>query len=387
MNSFTRSPLWDNWFETGRVTDSLIICSPYFKKNALDQIIKYFKLDDEYCNIKVSILIRGRLKDFIDGSSDLTALDALLNLKCIDIGNVRRLTNLHMKAFLKDNKNLLVGSGNCTYSGLFANNFSGNVEGGIQTDDQVLIVNFQSYFLEIFDCAEPLESFYDTISNEYLKNALIPAPPQKDAAIIDQTEKYARYCFTNDTANDFKGRDSNCKQKSYISEISAEDIPQVSRFSYVINDVLQILLEAEKNNEELTFITLGERIPNQKSEKEGAKLKYGENHSKAAEMLQLAAIIPEKTRKIFLTSLGRSYIHASQEEKKSILIKQLLQSNIVRDISQKYSVEGTFKIDDYLGEFLAKSTIERRRSSVKGFFKQLEILGNEEAKEILAAIF
>ena len=68
MTSFIRSPFWDNWFVNNPIERSLIICSPYFKKNALDKIIDEFDLDDDECVLDVKILIRGTLDDFLKGS-------------------------------------------------------------------------------------------------------------------------------------------------------------------------------------------------------------------------------------------------------------------------------------------------------------------------------
>lgn len=119
-NCFIESPIFSNWIEFNKPTKSFIISSPYFKRYAIDEIIKVYGLAKLNCNIDTRILIRGRLEDFIQGSSDISALDSLIRLKNINIDNIMRLTNLHMKAYLVDDKKILIGSGNCTQSGLFA---------------------------------------------------------------------------------------------------------------------------------------------------------------------------------------------------------------------------------------------------------------------------
>ncbi len=380
MTSFIRSPFWDNWFVNNPIERSLIICSPYFKKNALDKIIDEFDLDDDECVLDVKILIRGTLDDFLKGSSDLTALDALLGLRCIDIDNVRRVTNLHMKAYLKDNEDLLIGSGNCTGSGLSFGGRLGNIEGGIQTKDLNIINDFYSYFYDIFDNAEPLAIFYDNISEQYTEDTI--APFRNRPVIVNHNivnEKKAMY--------DFRKGQRNVMLSDQSLEISIHDIPQFSNFDHAVYDTPILVSQANRKGEFLTFDSLGELLPGKRTDTYVAKKKYGENHAKTAELLGLITIIPEHTRKLQITPLGEFFIDATMEEKDRILARQLIRTAIVQDIYSRYKIFGGFNIIEYLENYLSHTTAIRRRPNVRMFFEKLADFNVEGADEILDNVF
>lgn len=380
MTAFVRAPFWDNWFVCNPVERSLIICSPYFKKSALDQIIENFHLDDDDCILDIKILIRGASDDFIKGSSDLTALDALLGLSCIDIDNVRRVTNLHMKAYLRDGEDLLIGSGNCTGPGLSFGGRLGNVEGGIQTDDVVIINDFCDYFEEIFEVAEPLEKFYDHITEQYMEDA--KAPFKTRPAVINQNaagEKNARF--------DFRVNPKTTVADDQIFEISVHDIPQFSNFDSVIYDTIAAVDDANEVGEYLTFDELGELLPGRRTNNDVSNKKYGENHAKTAELLGFITIIPERIRKLQITPLGKAFRSAANDERDRILIRQLMRTAIVKDVFGKYQEQGSFNITDYLENYLSHSTAVRRRPNVKVFFEKLAEFNVEGAKEILRDVF
>lgn len=380
MTSFIESPFWENWFVKRTVERSLIICSPYFKKNALDKIIDKFELDDDECLLDVKILIRGTLEDFLQGSSDLTAIDALLGLRCINVDNVRRITNLHMKAYLRDGDDLLIGSGNCTGSGLSFGNILGNVEAGIQTSNENVISDFNSYFNKVFASAEPLTDFYDVITEQYMKEAM--SSTKKHPIIISKSAEGER-----DARFDYRTHMNNKTVLAHGIEMTAQDIPQFSDFDQVINGTLIIANEFYENGESLTYDKLGELLPGNRKKTNVARKKYGENHAKTAELLEFVTILPERTRKIVITPLGRLFVEAMEEERKRILVRQLLRTTIVQDILNYYSLNGPFNILDYLEQYLSHKTAERRKSNVKTFFKVLAELGIEEAAVILDTVF
>lgn len=380
MTTFIRSPFWENWFMHNPVDRSLVICSPYFKKNALDKIIDQFELDDDECILDVKILIRGTLDDFLQGSSDLTALDALLGLRCIDVDNVRRITNLHMKAYLRDGEDLLIGSGNCTGPGLSFGGRIGNVEGGIQTYDENVIDDFYDYFEDIFDHAEPLSMFYDSISDQYTEETL--APFRSRPTVVNRNasgERRARY--------DFRRRRQDEVMPEQVLEMSVQDIPQFSSFDHAVYDTPFLVDEANRRDEFLTFDRLGELLPGERTDTLVAKKKYGENHAKTAELLGLITILPEQTRKLQITPLGQVFLDATPEEKDRILTRQIMRTAIVRDIYSKYELTGSFDITQYLENYLSHSTAVRRRPNVKVLFEKLADFDVEGAEEILENVF
>lgn len=379
MSKFIKSPFWDNWFVQGDVDRSLIICSPYFKKNALDKIIDQFDLDDDECILNIKILIRGQLDDFLKGSSDLTALDALLALPCVNVDNVRRVTNLHMKAYLRDDNDLLIGSGNCTAPGLSFGNRLGNVEGGIQTDDDEIISDFNEYFNEIFEASESLNDFYDSITEQYTEEARAPfrEPPtvNRDRA----AEINARF--------DFREPVNNVDILDAALEMTVQDIPQFSNFDIVLNETLLYIKESSDNGHLLSFSELGQMLPGQNADNDTARKKYGENHAKTAELLGFVTIVPNRLRLLQITPLGETYLSATEDEKNRILTRQLTRSTIVRDIFGIYAVHGPFDITEYLERFMSHSTAVRRRPNVKAFFQKLVDLNVEGAEDIMNNVF
>lgn len=381
MSRFIKSPFWDNWFASKDVSRSLIICSPYLKKTALDNIIDLYKLDEPECVLDVKILIRGQLEDFLKGSSDLTALQALLNLRCINVDKVRRVTNLHMKAYLIDNEDLLIGSGNCTSRGLAPCGILGNIEGGVQTEDETIIEDFKEHFNELFEAAESLNDFYDSITEQYTKEAIAifrEGPTVSKSHSSSEGNAIFDYRVTKEKVLEIPDVDIG---------ITIEDVPQFSNFNVVINDTLRVLKAANIEGKLLTFSELGGRLPGQESDNDAARKKYGENHSKAAQILGFVTVIPGKTRRLKLSPLGETYLSASKDEKDRILTRQLMRTAIVKSILIGYDRCGQFDVKSYLERFMAESTAERRRPCVKALFQKLVELDVEGASDVIENLF
>ncbi len=110
-----------------------------------------------------------------------------------------------------------------------------------------------------------------------------------------------------------------------------------------------------------------------KEKKVGAHVKYGENHAKLAELLDLVTITngpSEAHRKVYLTRLGKLFNSSDDSTKANILKSQIFNMDIVQDIINKYDYEN-FNIDDYLNSILSESTAIRRRPNVKFLFHYL----------------
>ena len=371
MNIFIPSPIFNNWIVQQRPIKSLIICSPFFKNEALERIISVYKLNSLKDQIDMKVLIAGRLYDFVNGSSDISALETLKKLTFLDPGNVRRISNLHMKAFLVNNSNLLIGSGNCTLNGLFAENRIGNVEGAISTDDPTIIEQFLSYFNKVFEQSEPLNIFYDQIVDEYTEFINEHAELINTDVLrrIKKKDKFSR--FNVSAAPD--------KIFHSVGEISTEEIPQFSTFERGAFIVVEIL--EKENDVGLTFEEMGKRL--QRGHRNTvANRKYGENHSKLAELLDFATITQGRPRKVFLTKLGRAFIKANDKEKSEILKSQIYRMAIVKDIIDKHVLD-SFNLDAYLRPLIKESTINRRKGNIKTLFKYLSDNGVLEVDSIL----
>ena len=86
----------------------MLICSPYIKQNALENIIELNKLNSR-SNFDLKVLIRGNTDEFtLSRSSDIGIFSTLEALPCFRPENIRRITNLHMKAYLLDGSKLQI---------------------------------------------------------------------------------------------------------------------------------------------------------------------------------------------------------------------------------------------------------------------------------------
>lgn len=91
--------------------------------------------------------------------------------------------------------------------------------------------------------------------------------------------------------------------------------------------------------------------------------KYGENHAKLAALLGLVVIKKEKTKRIYLTELGRGVERLSKNEQIMLLEKlamfiPIVQYCLVNDISDRSELKNV------LSTFLSKSTAARRNKNV-----------------------
>lgn len=372
MIQFVRSPLYENWFKGQKPQNEIVICCPFVKKTALDRIVEHFGLDEKSCNIRIRVLIRGKLEDFVRGSSDLAAIESLKRLCRVTEVDVRRLTNLHMTAYEIDHRQLLIGSGNWTNRGLFALGLDGNVEAAVATDDECAIGDFERYYEEVIGSSQSLDQFYATLCDEYAKYA------------VQTKVQQVRLIDTFDTSSEKKAQYSVGKHKGLAasgSTITVEDIPQYSTFSKATEDLFELLSSVK---EPVTFLTAGRHfLGGERSDV--AYRKYGENHSKLAELLDLVAISYDRPRQIHLTALGSVFSTANEQDKKEILRTQILRMNIVQDILRKCSAGG-FTLDGYLMPYLAPSTVERRKSNVRTLFTQLRALGVRGVDAVLAKL-
>jgi len=166
MVEFIQSPLFDEWFEGKRLSRHLVICSPYIKEGAIRAIFDYFRIDTQ-TSLPIEIYTTGRPEVYVSGSSDISAIEFLTQFKTVKI---YLLDNIHMKAYCIDDDVLLVGSGNCTAPGLFA---QGNVEAAISTTDKDVIDQFNAYCKavssqsKVLKTSEDIESYCEDLAEFY----------------------------------------------------------------------------------------------------------------------------------------------------------------------------------------------------------------------------
>ena len=149
------------------------------------------------------------------------------------------------------------------------------------------------------------------------------------------------------------------KNEVISRELTPADVPCFSSFDMGAHR-LNELLEFEPNG--LSFSEAGYQLMN--SVQDGARKKYGENHSKLATIMSLVEIsYTHRTAIITPTAWGRFLTSYDLMQKKNVLQKLIL-----RDLCVKIIVKGALNGPvDYrsIVSFLAKSTAIRRRSNVK----------------------
>jgi len=90
----------------------IVIVAPYISKNSLIDIIK--NLD----KVKIRILTRFSLEDFISGASDINVLSSIIKKNNIEI---RYYSNLHAKVYIVDEEKAIITSANFTQNGMYNN--------------------------------------------------------------------------------------------------------------------------------------------------------------------------------------------------------------------------------------------------------------------------
>lgn len=113
-----------------------------------------------------------------------------------------------------------------------------------------------------------------------------------------------------------------------LEEIHPGNIPQFSDFNDVYLETPRIL---SLSGQSMTYDELGTYLDNGKDKKEGARRKYGENHSKLAALLDLAIITEENSSyKVSISAFGTAYDKRSNDEKKNLAARLLLRLPIVQ---------------------------------------------------------
>ena len=160
-------------------------------------------------------------------------------------------------------------------------------------------------------------------------------------------------------------------------QIQPQDVPCFSSFE---NGAARLneLLEFETDG--LSFPDAGYQLINATSE--GARTKYGENHSKLASMMSLVSITYHHRALIKPTSFGSYLTRFEMADKKSALQKLLLRDVCVKTIVRA-ALNGQVRYRDAVSN-LSTSTAYRRRTNVRFLIEY--VLGGTECEDALSRI-
>ncbi|MBQ7497125.1 MAG: hypothetical protein IJU00_04730 [Selenomonas sp.] len=327
MLEFIESPLFKNWFEEHKPEKSFVCVSPYIKKEAMETVMNGIN-----CNTcKCQILIRGNAEEFsYNQSSDIQVLYDFFDDPSFDNQNFRRLQNLHMKAYLIDDRWLLVTSGNMTNSGLFLKGSRGNAEGGIATDDEQTIASFRNYFSKLWENSETLESFLPKVEAMYLE--YVQTMKRKKRKQERKKAVYKAQLHITPEADSTSGK------------ISIKDVPPMCN----TEDLALTLKVIKENGGTIRYAALGDILRNdyncrtvsQRSAENElvANRKMGEERGKAVAYLSLATIFQDNRGKyVKITGLGEKYITETNETQKSIIYDQIRNKEVFKLLRGSFS--------------------------------------------------
>lgn len=145
-----------------------------------------------------------------------------------------------------------------------------------------------------------------------------------------------------------------------VSYLEARDVLQFSSFIDCTSGICNALKNA--GDKGFSFIEIGRLLENDGiKRKDGAYLKYGENHSKTANELGLLNCVGKK---YFLSCIGFVLCDLPDKICESLLNRLLLRNKLIKRLIYKTV---TFGSDSYSKEveFLSQSTRLRRKSNVK----------------------
>ncbi len=116
--------------------NEMILCAPFIKTETVNEILR-MKKDSS----KLTVITSSNISNFIQNSSDLSAIKRLLESKA----TVLNYQNLHAKIYMFDKLKALITSANLTYSGM-----NRNYEYGVLIDkDEAAMDQIETDFIEM----------------------------------------------------------------------------------------------------------------------------------------------------------------------------------------------------------------------------------------------
>lgn len=149
---------------------------------------------------------------------------------------------------------------------------------------------------------------------------------------------------------------------SYLSSLTPDMIVQFSNFKCGIEDVPRIIFE---QNRELKFDEIGELLLGKRDP--GAMKKYGENHSKLAELFSLVELSDTKPTLVKNTNFGNFCVMIDERLKMKMFRILAMRDPLIKNlIFRAKNGHCSYKAE---ASCLSESTMIRRRSNVKTIFE------------------
>lgn len=198
----------------------LIIVSPWIKKAAVD---KYIVGQVGTRTPKYLVLMRGDIADFLSGSSDISAVEQLLEMGA----DIRLVSNLHAKIYIVDRVRAIITSSNLTPSG-----FEDNVELGVFVEQSEEIARLIQTIQEWFNQSKP-------VTDKWL--LLMKGSLEEKSKEAKRLNKRRVHMYSSPANIRLKGKVITLpKTKHSKSSSSHRTTERDSYYSYSITEVLSV---------------------------------------------------------------------------------------------------------------------------------------------------
>ena len=153
--------------------------------------------------------------------------------------------------------------------------------------------------------------------------------------------------------------------------VTSSNIPQYSSFENGTYQMLKYLRMAGDFGP--SFLEIGKHF-SESGHKNGAYVKYGENHAKLAELLGLVKIKKTDRKRVFLSDLGREIERLDIEKQQDCYTKLASRIPIVQE-AIKLGLSDAKELEKHLHNYLSPVTAVRRRKNTWSLIEK--ILGCE----------
>lgn len=154
-------------------------------------------------------------------------------------------------------------------------------------------------------------------------------------------------------------------EKKEREQVLSKDVFQFSNFDDATVRICEKLKEI--NNPGVKFLEAGKLLLDDgKERKDGAYIKYGENHLKVSEMLGFSF---ELCHSYYLSGIGYIFNELNYNKQNELLTRVILRSKLISRVFQA-SLNGKVELREFL-YMLSDSTYIRRSSNIKRIFEYL----------------
>ena len=81
MTEFIASPMFARWFLRHPPQRSLLLCSPFLRGGTLERVLEFVGFPELRPEMELKVLFRGLKRDFLQGASDLAAVELLRRME------------------------------------------------------------------------------------------------------------------------------------------------------------------------------------------------------------------------------------------------------------------------------------------------------------------